>query len=465
MDVEALTIVDAARRLASGELSAVAMTRACLDRIEARRDLGAFITVLADAAMADAQDADRDLAAGRRRGALHGIPVSLKDVFDVRGVRTSAASRLRDDHVAHDDATVVARLRAAGAVLIGKCNLHELALGTTSAESAYGPVRNPFDPTRVAGGSSGGSAVAVRTGMSLASIGTDTGGSIRIPAAACGVVGLKPSWNEVPTSGILPLSRTLDHVGLMTKTVPDAAVVFHALTGRTAEVPSPADGVAGLRLGVPRAYFYDLLDDEVRARADEAIDRLRASGAHVADVDIDDAAESSRLYPRIMLAEAFAYHRPTLDARADRYGEALRAQLDAGRYLAEDDYVRARAGRERLRAAVDAALESAPCDALALPTLPIPAPPIGEATVDVGGSATAIDALMLRQTQAFGLSGHPAISLPCGFTANGLPCGLQLVGRRGATDRLLHVASACELLVAVAPASRIARAVGARHCS
>jgi aspartyl-tRNA(Asn)/glutamyl-tRNA(Gln) amidotransferase subunit A len=446
---ETLTIADASRAIAAGKLTSEALTRACLDRIAAHRDLNAFITVLEEAAMAEARAADREIAAGRSRGALHGIPVSLKDLIDMRGVRTSAASKMRHDHVAAADAPVTTRLREAGAVIVGKCNLHEFAYGTTSEDTAFGAVRNPINPARSAGGSSGGSAAAVAAGMSLASIGTDTGGSIRIPAAACGVVGLKPSWSEVSAEGVVPLSRSLDHVGPLARSVPDAWMVFRALTGRHVGPPPPPADIRALRIGVPRPYFFDVLDVDVRARTHEALDRLSAAGASVVDVEIEGTAHVGTIYLHIALPEASAYHASALDKHPDRYTLPVRLRLEMGRTVLAEDYVRAQIGRERWRAAVDAAFERAGCDVLALPALAIPAPPLGASSVRVGEGTEPVRGVMLRLTQPFNLSRHPAVTMPSGLTRDGLPCGLQLVGRANGTDELLASALACEPYVAV----------------
>src|SRR5438876_12074552 len=249
------TIQEFGRRLRARAISAAEMTDECLRRIEADNGrVNAFILVMADEARRQASEADRELAAGRDRGPLHGVPLSIKDLFDVRGTPTTAASRVRDGDVAKRDAPAIAHLREAGAVFVGKTNLHEFALGTTNEESAFGPARNPHDPARSPGGSSGGSGASVAAGMALASIGTDTGGSIRIPAAACGIVGLKPALGEVPTEGVVPLSRTLDHVGPLALTVADAYVMYRALAGDASPRPLAAAPIAGLRLGVLRRY-------------------------------------------------------------------------------------------------------------------------------------------------------------------------------------------------------------------
>ncbi|MFO7693720.1 MAG: amidase [Vicinamibacterales bacterium] len=443
------TITELGPLIAAGRVSSEALTRACLEEIEAHNSaLRAFITVLGPSAIAQARALDAEIAAGVCRGPLHGIPISLKDLIDQQGVPTTAASRVREGHLAACDAPVTARLRAAGAVLIGKTNLHEFAFGTTSDETAFGAVRNPHDPSRSPGGSSGGSAVAIVTGMSVASIGTDTGGSIRIPSAACGTVGLKPTWGEVPCDGVVPLSPSLDHVGPLARSVSDAWLVYLVLRGEAtaARWPLPVPrSVKDLRLGVPRRYFHDVVDDEVRTRFAASLAWLRQAGAETVDVDIPHAPGVAPVYLHATLAEAAAYHAHALESTPERYTKNVRLRLEMGRYVLAEDYVRAQEARAVLRREVDAAL--AGCDALVLPTLPIPAPPIGAATVDVAGAPQAVRSMMLRMTQLFNLTGHPAVSLPMGETAAGLPCGLQLAGRLNETEALLAIAAACEPLV------------------
>ena len=438
-----MTIEQFGRRLRARELTAVRVTDECLRRIEADNPrLNAFIRVMGDEAMRQAREADQELAAGNDRGPLHGVPISIKDLFDIRGIPTTAASRVREGHVAERDAATIAHLRQAGAVFIGKTNLHEFAFGTTNEDSAFGPARNPHDPTRSPGGSSGGSAASVAAGMALATIGTDTGGSIRIPAAACGIVGLKPSLGEVSTDGVVPLSRTFDHVGPLTQSVTDACLVYHALLGDASAQPPAPMPIHGLRLAVPRKYFCDLLDEEVRARFEEALERLRTGGAHIDEIEIPHAADIAPVYLHIVLADAAAYHATALETMPEKYTAPVRIRLEMGRYVLGEDYVRALAGRARLTREVDAAL--AQHDALILPTLPIPAPAIGANTVQIGATAEPVRNLMLRLTQPFNVTGHPAISMPSGQNTDGLPCAVQLVGGRMQTDALLKVALACE---------------------
>jgi len=442
-----LTIDEFARKIRSKETTAVAVLDQCLERIKTENPrLNAFILVTADEARRQARRADEELAAGDDRGPLHGVPISIKDLFDITDTPTTAASHVRDGHVASSDATVITRLRRAGAVLIGKTNLHEFAFGTTNEDSGYGPARHPLDPTRSPGGSSGGSAVSLAAGMALATLGTDTGGSIRIPAAICGTVGLKPTYGELPSDGLVPLSRTLDHIGPLTSTVSDAWHVFHALRGDTVLRPLVPSAVRHLRFGVPRKYFCDLLDPEVRRSFEDAVAALRRSGATIHDVEIPNARFIATVYVHVVFGDAAPYHAAALDTMPDRYTTPVRMRLEMARYVLAEDYTRALEGREVLRREVDAALSG--YDALMLPTVPIPAFKIGTASVELNGSKEPIRNITLRLTQLFNITGHPAISLPCGHTTAGFPCGLQLAGTRGQTDQLLHVAAGVEQLLA-----------------
>src|ERR1051325_9013440 len=367
-----MTIDDFGRTLRARKLTARELTEQCLQRIaELQPRLNAFIRVMAEEARRDADAADRDLAAGRDRGPLHGVPIAVKDLIDIGGIPTTAASRVREGHVASADAPVITRLRSAGAVMIGKTNLDEFAFGTTSENSAFGPVRNPIDPARTPGGSSGGSAVAVAAGMALAALGSDTGGSIRIPAAACGIVGLKPALGEISTDGVVPLSRTFDHLGPFAQTVGDIAVVYRAMCGYGPGSGIRDRGSEELRLAIPRGYLIDLLDGDVRARFDEAVERLRSAGAEIRDAAIPTAAMTPAVYIHIHSSEGATYHGRTLDTHADRYTPVVRRRLELGRYVLAQDYARAMEGREVLRREVDAALHD--CDALMLPTLPLAA--------------------------------------------------------------------------------------------
>ena len=438
------TLAELSRSLQAHATTSEAVTERCLEHI-AQRDssINAFITVLADEARTQARAADQEIAAGRYRGPLHGVPISLKDLIDLRGTRTSAASRVRRGHVAARDSVVSARLRAAGAVFVGKTNLHEFALGTTNEDSAYGPVHHPLDPTRSPGGSSGGSAAAILANMCYASIGSDTGGSIRIPSAACGLVGLKPAFGEIPIDGVVPLSGTLDHVGPLCRSVEDAGILHQMLAGESNPAPVTARELRGLRLGIPRAYFFATLDPEIAARFDDACKRLTTAGAILEDVAIPHAADAPAIYLHLALPEAAACHAQTLESQPEEYTPNVRLRLEMGRYIMAEDYVRALRGRDVLIREVNAALHGR--DGLLLPTLPVPAVKLGAATVTIGTSEEPVRAITLRLTQPFNITGHPAITMPCGRTSEGLPAGAQLVGRE--TLALLSVATAIEKVI------------------
>ena len=444
-----MTIADAAPRLAKGQLKSEKLTEECLSQIEALNPkLNAFITVTADEALKAARDADKDIAGGRYRGPLHGIPVSLKDLVDLKGIRTTAGSLVRASHVATEDAVVTSRRRDAGAVFVGKTNLHEFAFGTTTEDSGFGKAHHPVDPSRSPGGSSGGSAIAIATGMSLGTVGTDTGGSIRIPAAVCGIVGLKPGWGEISASGVVPLSRQLDHVGPLGACVTDAWIQYNAMlpAGRqTTGVPAAAS-LKGLRLGVPAGYLFDQLDADVERVVMSTIDTLRRSGAIVTEVAIPHATDMAAIYLHLVLGDAAEYHARTLISRPQDYTPNVRLRLEMARYVLAEDYVRALRGKAVIAHEVDRAMDGV--DALVLPSLAIPAPPIGAVTMPVKGGPEAVRTLMLRCTQPFNLSGHPAISIPCGHAHGGLPIGFQLAGHHGQTPALVQAALAVERAIA-----------------
>lgn len=442
----------------TGELAVREAVEAALERIRERdAALNAFITVLAAAAAAEADAAAREIAAGRYRGPLHGVPVSIKDLVDVAGAATTAASRAPSGPPPAADAALVARLRAAGAIVVGKCNLHEFAFGTTGEDSAFGPARHPLDPDRSPGGSSSGSAVSVAAGMAWASVGTDTGGSVRIPAAACGLVGLKPTFGEVSCDGVVPLAPSLDHAGPLTRCVADARLVLRALRPAAPARPAARDPVTR-RLGCPRPFFFDRLDPEVRETFETALGRLRGAGWDVRDAPVRHAEDAPAVCLHLVLAEAAAVHARGLDRHADRYSADVRLRLELGRYVMAEDYVRAQRGRAVLADAVDTALTG--CDALVLPALATPAPRLGVDAVAVDGRSEPLRPLMLRLTQLFNATGHPAVSIPCGLTAGGLPCGMQLVGRRRRTDHLLDVAEACEAALSGRTPPRAAEGYG-----
>ena len=443
------TIVEASAEISAGTVTSEKLTEECLSVIEALNPkLNAFITVTAEEALQQARQADKEIAAGRRIGPLHGIPISLKDLIDQKGVRTTAGSLVRKDHVAGADAVVTKRLRDAGAVFVGKTNLHEFAFGTTSEDSGFGLIRNPHDANRSPGGSSGGSGVAIATGMSLGTVGTDTGGSIRIPAAACGVVGLKPEWGQISASGVVPLSRQLDHVGPLAASVADAWLLYNAMQPESDRSGArlEATPLKGLRLGRFSGYLFDRLDADVERGVSATIDRMQQRGATIVDVALPHANDMAAIYLHLVFGDAAEYHARTLVSRPEDYTTPVRLRLEMARYALAEDYIRAVRGKSVIAREVDLALEGV--DALILPALAIPAPPIGAVTVPVKGGPDAVRTLMLRCTQPFNLSGHPAIALPCGQTRDGLPIGLQLVGHKGRTPALVQAALAAEAAIA-----------------
>jgi aspartyl-tRNA(Asn)/glutamyl-tRNA(Gln) amidotransferase subunit A len=438
-DVMTRSIGDLAPRIKALSISPLDLTRECLDRAAALRDLNAFTALRERDAMREAEEAAREIRAGAYRGPLHGIPVAIKDLIDVAGMPTTSGSALPAP-MASADAPSVLRLRQAGAVIIGKTNLHEFAFGTTSDETAFGPVRNPHDSSRSAGGSSGGSGAALAAGMCLGALGTDTGGSIRIPAAACGIVGLKPTIGELTCEGVVPLSSTLDHIGPMGLSVSDVGMLFQALKGTAVRGVAAAGG--HLTFGLIGGYFMQPLDPDVREMIERVQQALRTRGHTIVNIDLPHADWTPDVYLHIVLPEAAAFHARMLDAHGDRYSPGVRLRLEMGRYVLAEDYVRAMRLRQILTREVDRALRE--CDALLLPAMAVPAPPIGASTVEVDGISQPVRAAMLKLTQLFNMTGHPAIVLPGGDGRDRLPRALQLVGQRGRTERLLDIAAAVE---------------------
>lgn len=436
-DPTQLELLDAARAIRERSLSPVEITSACLERI-ARLDqrLNSFITVTAEGAMADARQAEAEVASGHWRGPIHGIPVALKDNIDTAGVRTTAASAVFADRVPTEDANVVQLLKAAGAIIVGKLNMHEFAQGTTSAISYFGPVHNPWDLERITGGSSGGTAAAVAASLCFGAVGTDTGGSNRIPAACCGIVGLKPTYGVVSTDGIVPVSRSFDHVGPMCRTVTDTALMFRAMTkhgvARDCD-PDALPSVSKLRVGVfrtPGILCDDLpVQEEVQAAVDAAISVIRRLVAEVRETKLPAPNNLGRLID----AEAYAFHAPYLAQTPERYDPRTRETILAGRRISEVESARLRRDLEQHRTLVHEAF--AQVDLVILPTLPDLPMTIREAT----------DPFSLKAcTFAFSLGGLPSISVPCGFSRSGLPIGLLIGGPPLSEPRVLALAQVYE---------------------
>jgi aspartyl-tRNA(Asn)/glutamyl-tRNA(Gln) amidotransferase subunit A len=443
------TISELAPRLRSRQVSPVELTRECLERIDKLNPgLNAYITVTAESALAEARVAEAEITRGEWRGPLHGMPVSVKDLIDTAGVRTTAASKLHETRVPNQDAEVVRRLRSAGAVILGKNNLHEFAYGGSSLISHFGEVRNPWDGGRITGGSSGGSAAAVVAGMGYASIGTDTAGSIREPAALCGCVGLKPTYGRVPSRGVIPLSASLDHVGPLARSVADVAIVLQVIAGfdaadiATAEVPV-ADYVAGmkesaarLRVGVPREYFFDDLDPEVGSEMGHALDGIRTIVAQIKDVRLDVPTDRT-----LQKAESYANHAESVTKSPELYDPETVRRIRSGENVSAAEYIQQLRDLERVRRSIRSIF--ADIDLLVTPTTPMPAPSISELKANPEALRPA-ELRLLRNTRPFNVWGLPAISVPCGFTQSGLPIGLQIAGPPWREDLVLQLAYAYE---------------------
>jgi aspartyl-tRNA(Asn)/glutamyl-tRNA(Gln) amidotransferase subunit A len=446
------TILQLAPRLRRKEISPIELTRASLERIDKLNPaLNAFITVTAESALAEARAAEAEIDRGEWRGPLHGIPVALKDLIDTAGVRTTAASALYKDRVPTENAEVVRRLRLAGAVIVGKNNLHEFAYGGSSLVSFFGDVHNPWDTGHIAGGSSGGSAAAVAAGLCYAAIGTDTAGSVREPAALCGCVGIKPTYGRVSARGVIPLSWSLDHVGPLAATVGDAAVVLQAVAGYdpldigSVDVPV-SDYVSALgrdtkplRVGVPRRCFYDDLDDEVAAAVEQALAVIRTLVAEVRDVNLDVPADRT-----LQAAEAYAFHADNIAKTPELYQPETLRRIRSGANVSAAEYIRRRRELEEARRQICDVF--ADLDLLVTPTMPIPAPAIAGLKQNPDALRPA-ELVLLRNTRPFNVWGLPAISLPCGFTKSGLPIGLQIAGPHWREDLVLSLAHAYEQTV------------------
>jgi aspartyl-tRNA(Asn)/glutamyl-tRNA(Gln) amidotransferase subunit A len=447
--VTGMTLRQVSEAMRARQLSSVDATTACLARIaELQPVLNAFITVDADRALADARQRDAERSRGASRGALHGVPVALKDNIDTAGLRTSAASALFADRVPAEDAEVVRRLKAAGVVVLGKLNMDEFGLGGNSVVTYWEPVRNPWAPGRSAGGSSGGAGAAVAAGLCFAALGTDTTGSLRIPAAFCGVVGLKPTYGRVSTHGVIPLSWTLDHVGPLARTVEDVAIVLAAIAGHDAADPAsaPADvadyarettaPLGALRLGIPRVPYYDKLDPEIAAATGAAVDVLKRRAAAVTDVTLPSVGTAAD----IAADEMYAYHEETFSRSESLYQLSTRRRLGAWSKLLAVDYIRGLREVERLRRDVRRVFEHV--DVLVTPTTKI-RPRTIEDSLKRAASEQALPP-ELGNTAAFNVLGLPAVSVPCGFARDGVPIGLQIVGPPFGEARVLALAHAYE---------------------
>jgi aspartyl-tRNA(Asn)/glutamyl-tRNA(Gln) amidotransferase subunit A len=443
------SIGETSELLRKRELSPVELTKNCLERIEKLNPvLNAFITVTAEQALAQARAAEAEILRGHWRGPLHGIPLGLKDLIDTAGVRTTAASALFKDRVPAADAEVVRRLKNAGAVFLGKQNLHEFAYGGSSMISYYGEVRNPWNPACITGGSSGGSAAAVAAGLCYGAIGTDTAGSIREPASQCGVVGLKLTHGRVSTWGVIPLSPSLDHVGPITRTVSDAAVMLQAIAGyderdrTSADVPVPdflaalRDGSNALRVGVPRKFFYEDLDPEVASAVEQALHTLAAISGSWREIELDIPTDRT-----LQSAESYAYHAQFISRSPELYLPETLNRILRGADISGEEVEQRRRELSEIRREIDNVFENV--DVLITPTTPVPAPTIAELKENPD-LLRPRELLLLRNTRPVNVWGLPAISVPCGFTTAGLPIGLQIIGPHWREDKVLQLACAYE---------------------
>jgi aspartyl-tRNA(Asn)/glutamyl-tRNA(Gln) amidotransferase subunit A len=450
-DPALLSITELGAAYRARRLSPVEATRACLDRI-ARLDpeLHAFITVTDDLAVAQARAAEAELARGDDRGPLHGVPIALKDLIDTAGVRTTGGSGAFADRVPTEDAEVVRRLRGAGCVLLGKLNLHEVAYGASGFIGHFPITRNPRNPAHITGGSSSGSAAAVAAGMCTAALGSDTSGSIRIPAALCGIVGFMPSYGLVSLRGVLPLSWSYDHVGPMTRSVRDAALVLQAIAGfdrgDLTAIEFPADDYAAAldarasdpppRIGVARAHFFADLHPDVAAAVERALGVLAGLGARLRDVEV--AVDDDRT---VFRAESYAYHRPFVDQAPERYQPETLRRIRTGESITAAEYIAKLHELQRMRRGAAAVFSG--LDFVVTPTTAIPAPSFAELAGNLDDLRPR-ELVLMRTTRMFDVLGTPGISVPCGTTATGLPIGLQIIGPPGADAAVLRLAAAYE---------------------
>jgi aspartyl-tRNA(Asn)/glutamyl-tRNA(Gln) amidotransferase subunit A len=448
-------MTELARMIVAKKVSPVEVVQAHLDRIAVLDGkLRSYITVMGESALAAAKAAEAAVQAGADLGLLHGVPVGLKDLYCTKGVKTTGGSKILGSWVPEEDATVVARLAGAGAIALGKLNMHEFAYGPEGLNPHYGTPWNPWDAKvhRICGGSSSGSGAAVAAGICPGALGSDTGGSIRLPSALCGISGIKPTYGRVSRAGVLPLAWSMDHVGPMCRSAADCALMLGPMAGydprdpTTSVLPVPdyaaalTGQVKGLRIGLLRAFFLEGAGPAARAAVEAAARALEGHGATVELVDLAKVTLGPAASHAVLTPEAYAYHEEWLKTRAAEYGADVRERLRVGAFVTAAEYLKGQRLRVLLRDEVDAAL--AKLDVLLAPSAAIEAPPVGQTEVRVGEETLPVRATLIRFTRPFNLTGHPAASVPCGFTAEGLPLGLQIVGRPFDETTVLRVADA-----------------------
>jgi aspartyl-tRNA(Asn)/glutamyl-tRNA(Gln) amidotransferase subunit A len=451
-----------ATALRERRLSPVEAAVALLERIEGvDKEFNAFITVLPEKALEEAALAEKEIMAGEYRGPLHGVPVGLKDLICTKGVRTTLGSAFFEGYVPDHSAAVAVKLEEAGAIIIGKTNTHELAYGATGDVSHFGPTKNPYDPDRISGGSSSGSGVAVAAGLCYAALGSDTAGSIRVPSALCGVVGMKPTFGRVSKRGVFPLSWTLDHVGPLTRTVEDNALLLNALAGHDPEDPysmdRPAEDFArDLRgdvrsgaVGVPTNFYFEHVEDEVERKVRESIDVFRSLGAEVREVEVPNLWETLKALRLTLASEAYAVHEERLKSEPEKFDDETRERILDGERLKAHRYARAQQIKRHSLEEFEHVLKKV--DVVLTPTVPITATEIGQRETDVRGYKEFIDLSLTRLTGPTNLNGLPSLSVPCGFAGPGLPVGLQLIGRPFDEARVYRYGHAYEMAVSPEP--------------
>ncbi|MFA8440071.1 amidase [Pueribacillus sp. YX66] len=449
------TISQLAPKLEKQELSPVEVTRMMLERIEVvDEQLNSYITVMKEVALAQAKQAEREIAKGHYRGRLHGVPIALKDLLNTKGIRTTAGSQVLAEHIPNEDATVVTKLREAGAILLGKLNMHEFAFGVTNKNDYFGKTRNPWDVERTPGGSSGGSGAAVAAGLAFAALGSDTGGSIRTPSALNGIYGLKPTFGRVSKYGAIPLAWSLDHIGPMTRSVEDLAIVLQSIAGFDKNDPTTVNrivpdyesslnmNISGLRVGVPTNYFFDFIEDEVALSVKVAINQLEKLGATLVEVTIPELELSEYSELVTIQSEAAAYHYDTLQGKSHLYGNDVRTTLQAGQLVTAVQYVKAQQVRRLLQEALVRVFKE--IDVIAAPTVSMVAPKWKESFKMIQGESKAVAAEFVRFAAPANLTGIPSLSVPTGFSSERLPIGMQLMGRPFEESTLLAIAAAFE---------------------
>jgi aspartyl-tRNA(Asn)/glutamyl-tRNA(Gln) amidotransferase subunit A len=450
VDTSYLSMAEAGRLVRARELSPVELTQHCLDRIAAiDPSITSFVTVTPDLAMEQAIAAEADILAGRDRGPLHGVPIALKDLYATKGIRTTAHSNVLLNWLPDEDATTTAKLAEAGTVLLGKLAMHEFAFGSPGFDTPFPPARNPWNPEHVTGGSSSGSGAALAAGLCYGALGSDTGGSIRSPAALCGIAGIKPTYGRVSRAGVVPLSWSLDHAGPMARTVEDCALMLASIAGYDAKDPASADvpvgdyighlrdGVRGLRLGLPRAWYNEAegTDAEVMSAFDAALTVLEGLGAELVEVESEPFINSRAVNSTILIAEAYAYHEETLEAQRQDFGAGVRNRVLTGAFLSAADYIQAQRARSVLIGQLRSIMGRV--DAIVSPAAARPASSFAEFDPDSAFKTPSF-------TNPFNLSGLPAISVPCGFSSATLPIGLQIAGRAFDEATVLRIAHAYE---------------------